>query len=114
VSNPSRRKGSGYEVELLPDIQTIWPHADRAPLKGINDWGDFTGVPLLIEAKKTDAPHFLQWAKGATKKAGQRWRIVWAGDRRRGDGPYVLMPYEAWLRLERRPVVAGRSTEEAA
>lgn len=71
---------------------------ERAPLKGTLDMGDFTGVPFLVEAKKTDAPHFLQWAKTCAKKA-PRWCVVWAGDRRKGDGPFVLMPITLFAEL---------------
>lgn len=101
MSNPSRKKGSHWEVELLEKIRVIWPDAERAPLKGIQDFGDFVNVGgLLIEAKKTDAPHFLQWGKAATRKATAGWRIAWAGDRRRGDGPYGLLPLDELLQLE--------------
>lgn len=98
----ARAKGSGWEVALLGPLRFIWPRAERAPLKGINDYGDFLNVDgLLLEAKKTDVPHFLQWAKTANAKTGgSGWRIIWSGDQRRKDGPFVLMPLTDWLILE--------------
>lgn len=103
MSNPSRKKGSAWEVELLDLLRPIWPDVERAPLKGTADFGDFVNVDgLLIEAKKTDAPHFLEWARKARDKTGGNgWRIVWSGDRRKGDGPYVLLSLDTWLEHER-------------
>lgn len=98
-----RAKGTGWEVELLPLLRQVFgDQVERAPLKGINDFGDFLGCDgLLIEAKKVNSPRFLEWARKAKAKAGPHgWRIVWSGDRRKGDGPYVLMSMNDWLELE--------------
>lgn len=119
MSNASRAKGTGWEVELLPHLRILFypdlpitdklPNGDdhplqRAPLKGVHDYGDFTGLPggLLIEAKKTDAPHFKEWAKNCAKKTAglAPWVVVWSGDRRKGDGPFVLMSLPYYLQLE--------------
>ncbi len=97
-----RAKGTGWEVELLPHLRSLFgKQVERAgTTKGSADWGDFTGVPWLHEAKKTDAPHFLQWAKDAQRKTQRgRWAILWSGDRRRGDGPYVVLPFELYKEL---------------
>ena len=104
-----RQKGSTWETELLPQLRAVFgPQVERAPLKGVNDMGDFTGTPVLIEAKKTDVPHFLQWAKTCAKKAGVRWAVIWSGDRRRGDGPFVLLHLDYFLRLAKnQQYVAG-------
>lgn len=98
----ARQKGSGWEVALLRPLSRIWKYVERAPLKGVNDYGDFVNVDgLLLEAKKTDLPHFLKWAKtAATKTGGNGWRIIWSGDQRRKDGPFVLLPLTDWLGLE--------------
>lgn len=99
----ARAKGSGWETELKErHLSTVWPTVERAPLRGTNDFGDFVNVDgLLIEAKKVDSPRFLEWARKAKGKAGEfGWRIVWSGDRRRGDGPYVMLPLRDWLDLE--------------
>lgn len=97
----ARSKGTSWESELLPLLrETFGPQVERAPLRGINDLGDFTGLPgdLILEAKKTDVPHYLQWAKICNKKA-KRWAILWSGDRRRGDGPFVMLPLDHYLEL---------------
>ena len=48
------------------------------------------------EAKKTERPLFLQWARKLERKAGKSWILIWSGDRRQrfGTGPYVVMPLE--------------------
>lgn len=97
----ARAKGTGWETEWLPQLQILFgPQVDRAPLKGIQDKGDFVGVPWLHEAKNTIRPNFLEWARTATKKAGNAWVIGWHGDRRKpGNGPYILMPIELYEQL---------------
>lgn len=97
-----RQKGTGWETELLPLLREVFgEQVERAPLKGTADDGDFLHCGVLVEAKKTDVPHFLQWCKTAAKKRPNGdWRIVWSGDRRKGDGPFVMLPLEQWLLLE--------------
>lgn len=96
----ARQKGTGWETELLPLLRLVFgPQVERAPLKGVNDAGDFTGVPWVHEAKKTDVPHFLQWAKTCQKKSPGRWAVLWSGDRRKGDGPFVLVPLDHYLQM---------------
>ena len=73
-------------------------HVDRAPLRGVNDHGDFSNTPWLVEAKNHLRPSFMEWARTAEIKTGvqseERFWVVWKGDRRKGkgQGPYVLMP----------------------
>jgi hypothetical protein len=95
VSNPSRAKGTKWEVDLLPHLQGLFgPGVDRAPLKGTYDYGDFLNVPWLHEAKSSIKPLFQAWARIAERKAGDAWVVLWKGDLRTksGNGPYVLMP----------------------
>ena len=96
-----RQKGTGWEVELLPHLRRMFGESvqRRGTTLGNSDDGDYSGVPFLLEAKKTDVPHFLQWAKQANRKSPNQWAILWAGDRRRGDGPYVMLPLELFERL---------------
>lgn len=101
----ARAKGTRGENFFLDRLRTLFgPTVERAPLKGTLDQGDFVNVPWLHEAKNTTKPLFLAWARTATGKAGTNWVILWKGDLRRGDGPYVLMPldrYEALVRGDR-------------
>lgn len=75
MSNPSRQKGTGYEVHVLEKyLLPVWPTAGRRPLQGVNDYGDFLNVDgLLIEAKKRArlAGEIVGWVKTALTKT--RW-----------------------------------------
>jgi hypothetical protein len=96
----ARAKGTKWETELLTPLRRLFgEQVDRAPLKGTLDKGDFVGVPMQHEAKNTQKPLFLQWARVAYRKS-QHWVILWSGDRRTTDGgPYVLMPLQTYYQL---------------
>lgn len=97
----ARAKGTRGENFFLAHLRELWPTAERAPLKGVNDYGDFQNVPWLHEAKHTQKPLFQQWARVCERKAGRNWVVLWKGDTRRveGEGPYVLMPLEKYKEL---------------
>jgi hypothetical protein len=101
VSNPSKKKGTWFEVWLRdqvlrplfgPDVERV----DEVERYSRDRKGDFTGVPFEIEAKSTQRPSFQQWARKMEHKCGKAWVIVWKGDRRvkTGTGPYAVMPIE--------------------
>lgn len=104
----SRAKGTAWETELLVHLRdTFGPDVHRAPLRGTQDAGDFVGTPVLVEAKSTKVTKFLEWARVAAAAlkfhpTASSYVIVWHGDRRRGEGPYALMPLAYWLELERK------------
>jgi hypothetical protein len=112
MSNPSRKKGTQGENFFLRPLRTLFfpaldPSDDdghplqRAPLKGVKDYGDFLGVPWLHEAKHSAKPLFQAWARICEAKADKEWVILWKGDlrTRTGNGPYVLMPFEFYKTL---------------
>ena len=105
----ARAKGTQGENFFLGFLRVLFGDGvERAPLKGTADYGDFTGVPWLHEAKNTKKPLFLKWAAICEAKAGKDWVLLWKGDlRARGNGPYVLMPLEKYMTLV-------QSTEEGA
>jgi hypothetical protein len=108
----ARAKGTVGENFFLARLRLLFgPQVERAPLKGIQDRGDYTGVPWLHEAKNTAKPLFQAWARICTVKAGNAWVLLWKGDMRKPDGqPLVLMPlpmYEALVIAGRRPADAG-------
>ena len=96
----ARAKGTKWETELVPILRELYgPQVDRAPLKGTLDRGDFLGVPFQHEAKNTQKPLFLQWARTARKKTHD-WAILWSGDRRTPDGgPYVVIPLHTFEKV---------------
>ena len=98
----ARAKGTLWETELLEHLRAVWPHAERAPLKGTNDRGDYTSCDQwLLEAKSTSTPRFLDWARTCRKKAkGDPWAVLWHGDRRTDNGqPLVVLDLNTFLAL---------------
>lgn len=110
MSNPSRAKGTAFEVEVLEHLRAIFgPSVERAPLKGVYDKGDFLNVPFLIDAKKAERPLFLEWARqGRRKAAGSYWAYVYADDRRRATsvGTLAMVPMDFFMAL----LWAGKQT----
>lgn len=99
----ARAKGTRGENYFLERLRLLFgPQVERAPLKGVQDRGDFVNVPWLHEAKNTTKPLFLEWARKCTTKAGNNWVILWKGDLRKNEGPYVLMPLDKYEELTAR------------
>ena len=89
----AREKGTRYEVALLTLLRLVFgPQVERAPLKGIQDAGDFVGVPIPIEAKNTEVLRLPEWIRRLRTIGGKRFALFWSGgDRRRKDSPGELM-----------------------
>jgi len=107
----ARAKGTRWETELLTRLRAVWPHAERAPLRGSNDRGDYTACnQWLLEAKSTTTPRFLEWARTARRKAaGDPWAVLWHGDRRSDLGqPLVLVDLDTFLDLAAHEMAAPR------
>lgn len=74
MANPSRAKGTDFEVSLLDLLRAFYPDAKRNPLSGSNDVGDFN-LPgekrFILEAKNRTVmalPAWLKQAAGAAKR----------------------------------------------
>lgn len=113
-----RAKGTAGENYFLGLLRLIWPHAERAPLKGVLDAGDFTGVPFPVEAKNFDVPRFPLWLRKIRPKANDhRWVLLWKGDMRTTEGaPTMTVDLRFGLELlqlwERRHKTNGRPPAE--
>lgn len=105
MSNPSKQKGSSFEVSLLPALRSYWPNAERLALQGSRDRGDFSGCGrFVIEAKnekKVDLAGYLKEAQVEALNAGGAIGV--AIIKRRGiTDPmrqYVLMDLATLLRI---------------
>lgn len=67
MSNPSKQKGTGGENEAIvgkrgwPGLRRWWPKAERRALRGINDAGDVSGTPFVVEVKRAEKWPVHQW-----------------------------------------------------
>lgn len=117
-----RRKGTDYENHLRDRyLSLIWPDADRAPLRGTADRGDFDNVGgFVIEAKKRDRWDLPAWMRTTQKKVPHdkhpdSWMVWFAGNKRRGElrDDYVVMPARLATRLLiSDAIVLGQMNEE--
>lgn len=111
VAHRKGAEGENFWLPLLQDLFGRWQQgADGEPENTVRrrkagatkDLGDYIGVPWLHEAKFTDVPHFLQWCKEADAKVpSKRWVVMWKGDLRRKDGPFVMMHKDFYEELVR-------------
>jgi hypothetical protein len=72
MANPSRAKGTDFEVSLLELLTTYYPEARRNPLSGSKDVGDFH-LPgekrFILEAKNRTVLALPAWLKQARDAA---------------------------------------------
>lgn len=84
-----RQKGTQYENHVRDHyLRHIWPTADRAPLRGTADAGDFDGTPYVVEAKKRNRwalPEWIRTTRAKADRVDRPWAIVFAGDKRLKD-----------------------------
>lgn len=103
MSNPSKKKGSAWEVRLRDFLRANGhPHCERLALAGRSDRGDLSGVPWVVEAKNCRELDLAGWLDEAEKeaKAAGVTRFAVAFPRRNhtaADG-YALIPI--WLLSE--------------
>ena len=97
MSNPSKAKGTRYEVELLAKLREVFgPQVERSPLKGILDAGDYVGVPFPIEAKNTKVLLIPDWVRRLRLLEAKPFALFCSGgDRRRKNTPGELMIVDA-------------------
>jgi hypothetical protein len=107
MSNPSKAKGTSFEVSLLPVLQEKYPDASRRAAEGKNDKGDFN-LPgedrYVIEAKcrtQMSLPQWIREAEAEAKNAGVLYGVVIS--KRKGTADpnqqYVHMTVSTFLGL---------------
>lgn len=70
MSNPSKRKGSAWEVRVRDYLREQgFPHAERLPSEGSKDRGDVSGCPFVIECKATTREELAGAMREAAKEA---------------------------------------------
>lgn len=72
MTNPSKQRGTKFESLLVPELKLYYPGAERRPLAGANDKGDFL-LPgesrFIIEAKNVTRFNLAQWIAEAHVEA---------------------------------------------
>lgn len=67
----SKQKGTAFESSLLPLLEEYYPGANRRPLSGNKDKGDFIlpGADFALEAKNHKTMSLAEWVKEAEIEA---------------------------------------------
>jgi hypothetical protein len=98
MANPSKRKGSAFELDVVRYLQANGhPYAERTYGAGRpDDRGDIDGIPgWCIEAKNHKAIDLAAWCSEATTEAVNARRHWWAVIAKRRNKPvcdsYVVM-----------------------
>lgn len=67
MANPSKRKGTSWESDIVDYLKfNGWPHTERRALNGVLDRGDIAGIPgLVIEAKNCRTITIPAWVDEA-------------------------------------------------
>jgi hypothetical protein len=105
VSNPSKRKGSKFEVDVVNYLQTHgFPHAERRALRGVNDAGDVAGVVgWVLEVKNHAKLDIGNWSREAAREAVagsvRRWAVIHKKRQANVSEAYVTMPLRLFAEL---------------
>lgn len=116
MANPSKRRGTAWESEVVRFLQSRgWMYAERRALRGSLDRGDIAGVPgVVIEAKNCRTISIAQWVDEAnteTLNDGANLGAVWwkrRGHASAGEG-FVTMDGETFAALLTAAGYGGRA-----
>ena len=108
--NPSKAKGTAFEVSLLPALREIDPRTERSALKGSLDAGDFTvlnvraQLRIVVSAKNCKQLSLSGWLKEAEKqRLNARAAVAVVIHKKRGttnpEEQYVTMNLGTLIRL---------------
>ena len=105
MSNPSKAKGTRFEVDVVEFLRTHgFPHCERRALRGVNDAGDIAGiVGWSLEAKNCRTMDLAGWMGEAQRQAANAKVYLHAViHKRRGKNvrdAYVTLPLWAFVAL---------------
>lgn len=104
MTNPSKKRGTGWEVRLRDFLRASGhPNAERLPSEGSQDRGDIAGIPgWTIEAKSCKRVELAAWmdeAEREAKAAGvSRWAVVFPRRSHATAKAFAVVPL--WLLAE--------------
>lgn len=103
----SKAKGTAWESAICRYLTAEgFPAVERRALSGVNDKGDISGLPVVVEAKNCKTTTLAAWVDEATVEAanaGVAVGVVWHHRRGKagpGDG-FVTMSGAAFVELLR-------------
>lgn len=107
MTNRSKAIGTRWESAIVAYLTGEgFPAVERRALLGVNDKGDISGLPVVVEAKNCKTTTLAAWVDEATKEAanaGVDIGVVWhhrRGKASPGDG-FVTMSGAAFVALLR-------------
>ncbi len=105
-TNPSKEKGSRFEVEVVEYLRANgFPHVERRAMRGIRDTGDVSGLPgWVLELKNCRAMSLGEWVAEAEKEAknagfGAFWAVVHKRRQKSAAGAYVTLSLATFAEL---------------
>lgn len=107
MANPSKRKGSAFERDVVDYLKVNgFPWAERRALEGVNDRGDVAGIPGVVlevkACKQIDLAGFMGEAEREAANAGVSIFAVIAKRRMKPTSEaYAVMPLRLLVELLR-------------
>jgi hypothetical protein len=105
MTNPSKRKGTGFEVAVVEYLKTHgFPYAERRAQRGTNDAGDISGiVGWVIECKNCRAVDLGPWMNEAHHEAANdgvsRFAVIHKRRQHGTSEAFVSMPLRLFAEL---------------
>ncbi len=105
MSNPSKAKGTAYEVAVCAFLRDHgFPYAERRALAGSDDKGDVGGIPgVMLELKATKTLALSQWMNEVrTEKANAHAQVGACVVKRRSHSiakSYVILELQDFVEL---------------
>jgi hypothetical protein len=105
MANPSKRKGTGFEVAVVDYLKTHgFPYAERRAQRGTNDAGDISRiVGWVIECKNHRAVDLGQWMNeahhGAANDGVSRFAVIHKRRQHGTSEAFVSMPVRLFAEL---------------
>jgi hypothetical protein len=64
MTNPSKKRGTAWETQVVRYLQQWWPNTERRALNGGLDKGDVLGLPgLVVECKSVNRIQLAEWSR---------------------------------------------------
>jgi len=105
MANPSKRKGSKFEVDVVAYLKDHgFPYAERRALRGTLDAGDVAGIAgWVLEVKNHAKLDIGNWSTEAAKEASNdgcsRWAVVHKRRQHSTAEAFVTLPLRLFAEM---------------